>query len=124
MEILYRQESYDVVGAAMEVYREKGHGFVEPVYQDCLEIELRHRGMAFTSQQEITLTYRGEILRHRYVPDLVCHGKIIVELKAVKDLADEHRAQVLNYLRATGQRLGLLLNFGHHPGLQWERIVL
>ena len=122
-EILYKQESYDIIGAAMEVYRDKGHGFVEPVYQDCMEIELTHCGIPFAPQQEISLTYRARRLRHSYVPDLLCHGQIIVELKAAKDLTDEHRAQVLNYLKASGLRLGLLVSFGHFPGLQWERLV-
>ena len=122
--ILHKEESYDIIGAAMEVYRDKGHGFVEPVYQDCMEIELAHRGIPFAAQHEIRLSYRGQPLRHSYVPDLLCHGQIIVELKAVKDLTDEHRAQVLNYLKASGVKLGLLVNFGHFPGLQWERLVL
>ena len=123
-ELLYKQESYDIIGAAMEVYRDKGHGFVEPVYQHCLEIELAHRGIPFAARREIPLSYRGQPLRHSYIPDLLCHGLIIVELKAAKDLADEHRAQVLNYLKASGLKLGLLVNFGHFPGLQWERLLL
>jgi GxxExxY protein len=124
MELIYKQECYDIVGAAMEVYRDKGHGFAEPVYQECMEIELAHRDILFHAQREIRLTYRGQTLNQSYIPDLICHEKIIVELKAVKELADEHRAQLLNYLKATGCPLGLLVNFGHHPGLQWERLVL
>jgi GxxExxY protein len=124
MDLIFKQEAYDIIGAAMEVYRDKGHGFAEPVYQDCLEIELCHRGIRFQAQEEIHLTYRGQPLKHTYIPDLICHGQIIVELKAVKELADEHRAQLLNYLKASACPLGLLINFGHHPGLQWERLVL
>jgi GxxExxY protein len=124
MDLIYKQEAYDIIGAGMEVYRDKGHGFAEPVYQECMEIELSHRGIPFHAQQEIRLTYRGQLLKHAYIPDVICHGNIIVELKAVKELADEHRAQLLNYLKATGCPLGLLVNFGHHPGLQWERLVL
>jgi GxxExxY protein len=124
MDLIYKQEAYDIIGAAMEVYRDKGHGFAEPVYQECMEMELSHRGIPFHAQQEVHLTYRGQPLRHAYIPDVICHGKIIVELKAVKELADEHRAQLLNYLKATGCPLGLLINFGHHPGLQRERLVL
>lgn len=122
-EILYKEEVFQIVGGCFAVYNEKGHGFLEPVYQDCMEIELDHLGIPFDSQRELLLSYRGKPLRRTYIPDLVCYDNIIVELKAVRELADEHRAQVLNYLKATGLQLGLLVNFGHHPGLQWERIV-
>jgi len=108
----------------MTVYKDKGHGFVEPVYQDCMEIELDHLGIPFNAQVNLPLFYRGRALNHSYIPDLLCHGKIIVEIKAVKCLIDEHRAQVLNYLKASGLQLGLLVNFGHYPGLEWERLVL
>lgn len=89
-----------------------------------MEIELECQGIAFDAHREIPLTYRGRTLKQRYIPDLICYDKIIVELKAVRRLTDEHRAQVLNYLNATGLRLGLLVNFGHHPKLEYERIVL
>jgi GxxExxY protein len=123
MDLIFKKEAYDIVGAAMEVYRDKGHGFAEPVYQECIELELAHLGIPFQAQQEIRLSYRGQTLKQSYITDLICHGQIVVELKAVKALADEHRAQLLNYLKATGCPLGLLINFGHHPGLQWERLV-
>jgi GxxExxY protein len=123
MDLIFKKEAYDIVGAAMEVYRDKGHGFAESVYQECIELELAHLGTPFQAQQEIRLSYRGQMLKQSYIPDLICHGQIIIELKAVKELADEHRAQLLNYLKATGCPLGLLINFGHHPGLQWERLV-
>ena len=123
MNLIFKQEAYGIIGAAMEVYRDKGHGFAEPFYQECMEMELTHHRIPFHAQQEIRLTYRGQTLKQSYIPDLICHGQIIVELKAVKELADEHRAQLLNYLKATGCPLGLLVNFGHHPGLQWERLV-
>lgn len=124
MDLLYKQEVYQIIGACMAVYNDKGHGFVEPVYQDCLEIELAHQRIPYDAQTEIQLDYRDIKLRHTYIPDVTCYAKIIVELKAVKELTDEHRAQVLNYLKATKLKLGLLVNFGHYPGLQWERIVL
>jgi GxxExxY protein len=123
-ELIYRDESYSIMGACFEVYKEKGHGFVEPVYQECLELELAARGIPFDAQKPLTLTYKGTPLRHAYIPDLVCYGKIIAELKAVSALTNEHRAQVLNYLKATGLKLGLLVNFGHHPQLEYERPVL
>ena len=123
-DLLYERESYDIRGAILEVYKEKGCGFLEPVYQECLEKELRLRGSPFVSQCELRLTYKGEPLTQTYKADLICHDKIIVELKAVKEIAPEHRGQVFNYLKATGLRLGLLVNFGHHPQVEIERIVL
>ena len=121
--VLYREESYRVVGACFEVYREKGCGFLEPVYQECLEIELRLQAVPFVAQRPLKLDYKGCTLHSRYEPDLICYDKIVVELKAVSVLADEHRAQVQNYLKATGLTLGLLVNFGHYPKAQVERIV-
>jgi len=123
-DLLYEQESYEIRGAVFEVYREKGCGFLEPVYQECLEKELRLRGGPFVSQCELRLEYKGEPLAQTYKADLICYDKIIVELKAVKEIAPEHRAQVFNYSKATGLRLGLLLNFGHHPQVEVERTVL
>ncbi len=122
-EILFKEESYRIVGACFEVYREKGCGFLESVYQECLEIEFRLTGLPFIAQRALALEYKGTPLRSTYVPDFICYDKIIVELKAVKELADEHRAQVQNYLRATGLQLGLLVNFGHYPKVQIERIA-
>jgi GxxExxY protein len=124
MELLYRDESYAVIGACFEVYREKGNGFVEPVHQECLELEFGFQKLPFSSQSTLRLSYKGVELKQRYIPDFLCHEKIIVELKAVKELTDEHRAQVLNYLKASGLRLGLLVNFGHYPKLEFERIIL
>jgi GxxExxY protein len=124
MELLYRDESYAIIGACFEVYKEKGHGFVEPVYQECLEIELSFQKIPFSAQSALRLAYKGIELKQRYIPDFLCYEKIIVELKAVKELTDEHRAQVLNYLKATGLRLGLLVSFGHYPKLEYERIIL
>ena len=123
-DILYADESYEIMGACFEVYNDKGCGFLEPVYQECMEIELDHKGIAFVAQQALSLNYRGKALKHTYQPDFICYDKIILELKAVSKLTDEHRAQVINYLHATGLRLGLLVNFGHYPKLEYERIVL
>ena len=123
MEIVYKDESYKIMGACFEVYKEKGCGFVEPVYQECLGIELGLQEIPFVAQAELKLTYKGQPLDSKYKPDFICWDKIIVELKAVSQLADEHRAQVHNYLKATGHKLGLLVNFGHHPKLEYERIV-
>lgn len=123
-ELIYRDESYQVMGACFEVYKTMGCGFLEAVYQECLEFELGERGVPFVSQVPLDLTYKGQPLRQKYQPDLVCYERIVLEIKAVSALTDEHRAQVQNYLRATGHRLGLLVNFGHHPLVEWERIVL
>ena len=123
MEIVYKDESCRIMGACFEVYNEKGCGFVEPVYQECLKIEFAMQGVPFVPQNALTLDYKGTPLRQKYSPDFICYEKIIVELKSVSTLADEHRAQVHNYLKATGMKLGLLINFGHHPKLEYERIV-
>ena len=122
--LVYKQESYLIVGACFEVYREKGCGFVEAVYQECLEIELRLRGVPYVAKRPLALEYKGCPLRAKYEPDFVCYDKIILEIKACVELADEHRAQVLNYLRATGLKLGLLVNLGHYPKAQSERLVV
>jgi GxxExxY protein len=121
--VVYKDESYAILGACFEVYKEKGCGFLEPVYQECLEIELALQSIPFQPQSELALDYKGRTLKQKYIPDVICYGKIIVELKAVKEVVDEHRAQVHNYLKATGMKLGLLVNFGHYPKVEYERIV-
>jgi GxxExxY protein len=122
--IIYKEESYRIMGACFEVYKEKGCGFVEPVYQECLELELGLQGILFQPQVGLALAYKGRPLKQKYVPDFICYEKIILEIKAVSQLNDEHRAQVHNYLRATGYKLGLLVNFGYYPGVEHERIVI
>ncbi len=122
-DLLFKEESCKVIGACFEVYREKGCGFLEAVYQECLEIELGLQDIPHAAQPPIPIEYKATPLRTRYEPDFVCFDKIVVELKAVKELADEHRAQVQNYLKATNLQLGLLVNFGHYPKLELERIV-
>ncbi len=122
--VLFRDESYAIQGAVYEVYRELGSGFLEAVYQECLALEFRQRDIPYEAQKELTLEYKGEVLQQTYRADFLCFGQIVVEIKAVKDLGPEHRAQVLNYLKATGLRLGLLVNFSHHPKVQVVRLVL
>mgnify|MGYP006298903121 CR=1 FL=1 len=122
--LLYEEETYAIRGAVFEVYREMCSGFLESVYQECLERELIQRGIQFSRQQPIALSYKEEPLEQTFAADLVCYGAIIIELKAVKELAAVHRAQVLNYLKCTGYRLGLLVNFGNFPKAEVERIVL
>ena len=122
-EIIYKEECYRIIGACFEVYNEKGSGFTEPIHQECLEMELEMQEIPSEAQAHLPLSYKGRPLRQRFQPDFVCLGQVILEIKAVSALTDEHRAQVLNYLNATGYRLGLLVNFGHHGKLEWERIV-
>ena len=121
--LIYPDESFRIRGACFEVYREKGCGFTEPIYQECLEAELELQGIPFEPQRQFPVLYKGRRLRHTFIPDLLCFGKIVIELKAVPHLTDEHRAQIINYLRATGMKLGLLINFGHHPKMQIERFL-
>ncbi len=123
-DVIYREEAYRIMGACFEVYKEKGCGFLEAVFQECLELEFGDQGIPFVAHPQLTLSYKGRSLKQTYVPDFVCYDKIIVELKAVTAIADEHRAQVHNYLRATGLRLGLLVNFGHFPKVEYERIAV
>jgi len=123
MAIVYSEESYAIMGACFEVYKQKGCGFLESVYQECLEMELDHRKIPFQVHPTLWVSYRGHPLKSTFVPDLVCFNKIIVELKAVSDLCEQHRAQLYNYLKATGFKLGILVNFGHYPKLQSQRIV-
>lgn len=117
-------ETYNIIGACFEVYKQKGCGFLELVYQECLEIELAFKKIPHEAQKELPLEYRGHRLRQTYKPDFICYGKIIVELKAVSNLVDEHRAQLLNYLHATDLKVGLLVNFGHFPKIEYERFVV
>lgn len=122
--IIYKEESYLIQGAIFEVYREMGCGFLEAVYQECLEKEFLFRAIPFIAQPELQLTYKGEILKQRYKPDFICYDKIIVELKALKLTAPEHEAQLINYLKATNMKLGLLANFGTFPKVNITRLAL
>lgn len=119
----FKEETYKINGAAMRVYNTLGHGFLEAVYQEALEIEFQKQGIPYEREKEIVITYDGMELKHTYRADFVCYGKIIVELKAVSVLDDSHRSQVFNYLCATGYKVGLLHNFGHYDGLEIERKV-
>jgi GxxExxY protein len=123
VDILFKEESYRIMGACFEVYKELGSGFLEAVYQECLEIEFGLQDIPARPQVGLALAYKGRRLQAEYIPDFICFDKIILELKAVTELDDIYRAQVHNYLKATGFRLGLLVNFGHYPKVQYERIV-
>lgn len=122
--ILFKDECFRIQGAVFEVHGEMGAGFLEAVYQECLEREFALRGIPFSRQKALPLAYKGMPLEQTYRPDFICYDSIIVELKAIKDILPEHRAQVFNYLKASGLRLGLLINFGTHPKAIIERIIL
>ena len=123
MDLYFEKETYELRGAIFEVYKEKGSGFLEDVYQESLELELDMQGISFQAQLPLNLTYKGRPLKTTYKPDFLRYGEIIVEIKAVKRPDDIHRAQVLNYLKATNKKLGLLVNFKSYPKVTIERIV-
>ena len=123
-ELLLKDEVYNVVGAAMEVYYQLGTGFLEAVYQEALEIELTHRHIPYESQKRLVIYYKARRLNKEYVADLVCYGQIIVEIKAVDRLLNAEVAQLLNYLKATQYHVGMLVNFSSRGKLEWKRYVL
>lgn len=123
MELLYEKEVYKIIGAAIEVHRILGPSFAEAIYHEALEMECQLRQVPFVSQQELSVFYKGNTLNKYYIADLVCYDKIIVELKALDQLTDKESAQILNYLKATGLRVGLLINFGVSGKLQWQRFI-
>lgn len=120
--LVFKDESYKIIGACFEVYKEKGSGFLEAVYQECLCIEFAEQGLPFVEKPRLLLEYKGRELKQEYEPDFLCF-EIIVEIKAVKQLTDVHRAQAINYLKSTGKQLGMLINFGHYPKMEHERFV-
>jgi GxxExxY protein len=124
VDLIFKDEVYAIMGVAMDVHHELGSGFLESVYQEALEMELAHRQIPFEVQKPIRIMYKGEPLKKEFIADLVCFGKIIVELKAQDSLSGKEEAQVLNYLKATSIKLGLVINFGSPPKLEWKRLVL
>ncbi len=122
--LLFPDESYALMGAAFEVYKELGPGFLEGVYESAFARELEKRGIPFRRQVSFDVLYKGEPLDKHYICDLVTYGKIIVELKAIRAITDIEMAQVLSYLKVTGLSLALILNFSAHDKLEWKRVVL
>ena len=122
--LIYEDESYAIRGAIFEVYHQLGAGFLEAVYQECLGKEFLSREIPFLSQPQLDLYYKGEKLNQFYKPDFVCFDNIILELKALSKVSNEHQAQLLNYLRAGQMKLGLLVNFGSSPKVTIDRYVL
>ncbi len=122
-ELLYKDEVYALIGAAMEVYNVLGAGFLEPVYQEALGIEFKERHIPFEAQKELCISYKEHWLEKTYLADYVAFGKIIVEIKALDRLTLREEAQLLNYLKATGIEVGVLINFGSASKLEWKRMV-
>ncbi len=123
-DLLLKDEVYAIVGAAIEVHKELGSGFLEPVYHEAMEIELRERSIPFESQKSLAIRYKGKALSKGYIVDMVCFESIVVELKAQEKLSGREEAQILNYLKATGLKVGLLINFGSCGKLEWRRFVM
>ena len=122
-ELILKKEVYAVVGAAIDVHRELGPGFLESIYQEAMEIELSSRNVPFVAQQPIAVQYKGVTLKKQFFADLVCFEQIIVEIKALAHLSGTEQAQLLNYLKGTGFPIGILINFGSHGKLEWKRLV-
>lgn len=122
-ELIQKEKVYAIVGAAIEVHRNLGPGFLEAIYQEAMEIELSAKGIPFDAQKQIEVRYKGQILDKEYIADLVCFNLILVELKALNRLSGNEEAQILNYLKATGLKVGVLINFGSHGKLEWKRFV-
>ncbi len=122
-ELHLKEEVYAIVGAGMEVYNELGCGFLEPVYQEALEIEFGSRKIPFESQNELPIFYKGRRLQKTYIADALVFGKVILEIKALDRLTSREESQILNYLKASGMEVGVLINFGSAHGLEWKRLV-
>ena len=120
--IIFKKESYEIIGAAMEVHRQLGSGFLEAVYQEALAIEFKNRKIPFVREKQLSVYYKGQVLVQHYIADFICYDKIVVEIKALSDLIGNHKSQVINYLKATGFSLGLLINFGKES-LESERLI-
>ena len=120
--ILYKDESYSIISACLEVHKTLGSGFLEAVYQKALEIEFAERNISFKAEQPINITYKGYVLNKDYFADFICYDSIIIETKAVSKIIGAHKAQLLNYLKGTGLKLGIIVNFGEQS-LKWERIT-
>ena len=122
IQLIYKEESYKIIGACLEVHNELGPGFLEPVYQEALEVELTNQNIPFQREVPLPIKYKESVLNKSYIADFILFEKIILELKALDALSTVHESQVFNYLKATGFRLGILVNFGQLK-LQYKRLV-
>jgi GxxExxY protein len=123
IDLILKDEVFEIVGTAIEVHRILGSGFLEPVYQEAMEIESKSRALPFVSQKVLRIDYKGCLLKKEYIADFVYYGQIIVEIKSLDKLTGREEAQILNYLKATKIKVGLLVNFGSSPKLEWKRFV-
>jgi GxxExxY protein len=121
---MYKEEGYQVMGAAFEVYNQLGYGMAEEIYQQSLEIEFALRSIPFQSKRELDVFYKDRQLNTHYVPDLFAFNAVVIELKAVAELISDHEAQLFNYMRIARQPVGYLINFGYRGELQWKRFIL
>jgi GxxExxY protein len=121
-ELIYKKETFDIFGLCMEVHRELGHGFLEIVYKDALELLFHRNNVPYEREKEYNVVFKNVVLPHNFYADFVVYDKIILEIKAAASLADEHIAQTLNYLKVSGNKLGLLVNFGRMK-LEYKRLV-
>lgn len=121
--IIYKNESYEIIGACMEVHKNLGCGFLEAVYQEALAIEFNRRMIPFEQEKHLKINYKDTVLQKEYIADFICYNKIIIEVKALSKLLPEHLAQTINYLKITNYKLGLLVNFGT-TSLQYKRVLL
>lgn len=121
--LIFAEEVFAIIGAAFEVYNKMGTGFLEPVFQEVLSMEFEARNIPFEAQKEIQIVYKGRVLKQTYRADFLVYGKIIVEIKALEKLTGREEAQLINYLKATGFEVGVLINFGSSKELEWKRFV-
>ena len=121
--LLYSDLTFKIIGAAMEVHRELGHGFLEAIYHEALALELSLRNIPFESERSLTIIYKGKPLKKTYTADFICYDKILIEIKALSAMTSDHFSQTLNYLKATGIKVGLIINFGT-PSLTYRRLIL
>lgn len=120
----FAEEGYAIMGAAFEVHRELGGGLLEEIYQQALEIEFELREIPYLTDEELRIYYKTRLLRKRYVPDFLVYGRVLVEIKSLKQLIPEHEAQLINYMRITRQPIGYLINFGPIAKVEWKRFIL
>ena len=114
--------TYEIIGACMEVHKALGYGFLEAVYQEAIELEFKARGIPYEKEKELTINFKETILEKKYRVDFICYGEVILEIKALSQLTGEHEGQLINYLKATGTKVGLLINFGE-KSLKYKRLI-
>ena len=122
IELIYKQEVYEIISCAMEVLNELGHGFHEKIYENALCVEFDLRGIKYLQQKEFDINYKHKKIGE-YVPDLIVYDKIVVDTKVIKEITDHETGKMLNYLKVTKQKVGLIINFKHSK-LEWKRLIL